>query len=183
VITGERIRLRAISRDDLPMFVDWLNDQDVREGLSLHYPMSVDNEQKWYDAMLQEPIDEHPLTIEIRNGDAWVTVGNCGFHKIDWRNRSAEVGIFIGEKSYWNQGYGTETMRLLLSHGFDTLNLNRIFLRVFSQNARAIRAYEKVGFKYEGLFRQAEYQKGRYIDVQFMSVLHSEWHDAQGQVE
>jgi RimJ/RimL family protein N-acetyltransferase len=183
VIIGERVRLRAISRDDLPIFVAWLNDPEVRAGLSLFVPLSVDNEQKWYDAMLQEPAEEHPLTIEIRTGEEWVMAGNCGFHKIEWRNRSAEVGIFIGDKSYWNQGYGTETMRLLLCHGFETLNLNRIFLRVFSTNARAIRAYEKVGFIREGLFRQAEYQNGRYIDVLFMSVLRSEWKDAQPQAE
>ncbi len=66
-------------------------------------------------------------------------------------------------------------MRLLLKHGFDTLNLNRIYLRVFSNNVRAIRCYEKAGFVQEGRFRQAHYQDGEYWDVLVMSVLRSEW--------
>ena len=118
--------------------------------------------------------------IELREAESWVPVGNCGFHKIDWRNRSAELGIFIGEKSYWSQGYGTEAMRLLLKHGFETLNLNRIFLRVFNSNLRAIRSYEKAGFIAEGKMRQAEFRRGAYKDVILMSVLRSEWDGARG---
>jgi RimJ/RimL family protein N-acetyltransferase len=66
-------------------------------------------------------------------------------------------------------------MRLMLQHGFDTLNLNRIFLRVYSNNLRAIRCYEKAGFVQEGCMRQAHYQDGNYLDILLMSVLHSEW--------
>jgi len=179
MIVGERVRLRAPSREDLPRFVAWLNDPEVREGLALYFPLSLDYEEKWYENMLEAPVDERPLVLELRNDEAWIPVGNCGFNNIDWRNRSSELGIFIGEKSYWNQGYGAETMRLLLKHGFETLNLNRIFLRVFSSNTRAIRSYEKTGFIQEGRMRQAEFRQGTYMDVILMSVLRSEWDGAQ----
>lgn len=175
MIYGEGIRLRAPERSDLENFVAWLNDPEVRQGLSLYLPLSMGEEEKWYQGMLERPSAEHPLVIEIQLGDAWKPVGNCGFHAIDWRSRSSEVGIFIGEKSLWNQGFGTSAMRLLLKVGFDTLNLNRIFLRVHSDNPRAIRSYEKVGFVHEGIFRQGEYKDGRFIDIFFMSVLRSEW--------
>jgi RimJ/RimL family protein N-acetyltransferase len=66
-------------------------------------------------------------------------------------------------------------MRLLLKHGFDTLNLNRIYLRVFETNPRAIRAYEKAGFTHEGCQRQAEFKEGRYLDVLVMSILRNEY--------
>jgi RimJ/RimL family protein N-acetyltransferase len=175
LIEGERIRLRAIERSDLAQFVRWLNDSDVRAGLDIFLPFSLDEEERWYERMLETPADEHPLAIEARDGDAWRSIGDCGFHSIDWRSRSAETGIVIGDKNYWNQGYGTDAMQLLLKHGFDTLNLNRIYLRVFSNNARAIRCYEKAGFVQEGRFRQAHYQDGEYQDVLVMSVLRSEW--------
>ncbi len=84
--------------------------------------------------------------IEIKDRRRLASIGNCGFFDINWRIRSAEVGLFIGEKSCWNKGYGTEVMRLLLQHGFGTLNLNRIFLRVDAENLGGIRAYEKAGF-------------------------------------
>jgi RimJ/RimL family protein N-acetyltransferase len=180
LITRERVRLRAPSRDDIPRFVVWLNDPEVRQGLSLYLPLSMDEEQAWFENMIKRPAEERPMVIEIRSGESWTPVGNCGFHQVDWRNRSGEVGIFIGEKTYWNQGIGTEVMVMLVEHGFATLNMNRIFLRVFADNLRAIRSYEKTGFVHEGRMRQAEYHGGQYVDVLFMSILRSEWQDRQG---
>ena len=176
MIYGERIRLRANERADLPCFVEWLNDPEVREGISSYLPLSLAREEQWYENMLKLPRDEQPLGIEIRDEhDTWKLIGNCGFFEFNWRCRSAEVGIFIGQKSIWNKGYGTEVMRLLLKHGFETLNLNRIFLRVYATNLRAIRCYEKAGFVHEGRLRQAEYKHGEYVDFHVMSVLRSEY--------
>lgn len=177
MIIGERIRLRAPEREDLPRFVAWLNDPEVREGLDLYLPMSMVEEERWFENMLENPAAEHPMVIEIRVGDQWIPVGNCGFHVIDNRVRSAEVGIFIGEKKYWSQGYGTQVMRMLQRHGFETLNLNRISLRVYEDNPRAVRAYQKAGFIDEGRLREGMYKKGRYIDVLLMSVLRSDWEE------
>jgi RimJ/RimL family protein N-acetyltransferase len=155
--------------------VTWLNDPEVLAGLSLYLPLSMGEEEQWFQDMLKAPGSEHPLVIETREGDEWVPVGTCGFHQIEWKNRSGELGIFIGEKRCWNKGYGTEVMKLLLQHGFNTLNLHRIFLRVFSNNPRAVRSYEKAGFVHEGCMRQAEYRDGQYVDVLLMSVLRPEW--------
>ena len=177
MIYGDRIRLRAVTRSDLPQFVEWLNDPEVRAGLLTYLPLSIENEENWFENMIKSPAVQHPMVIEVRSGEEWKMIGDCGFHIIDWRNRSAEIGIFIGEKSYWNQGYGTEVMRLLLKHGFNTLNLNRIALEVFETNRRAIRTYEKAGFVHEGRRRQDIFQEGRFIDVLLMSVLRSEWQD------
>ncbi len=177
MIYGDRIRLRSVTRRDLPQFVEWLNDPEVRSGLLMYLPLSFEDEEAWFENMIKSPAAQHPMVIEVRSDDDWIMIGNCGFHLIDWRIRSAEVGIFIGEKSYWNQGYGTKVMRLLLKHGFNTLNLNRIALEVFETNPRAIRTYEKAGFVHEGRRRQDMFQDGRYIDVLLMSVLRSEWQD------
>jgi RimJ/RimL family protein N-acetyltransferase len=97
------------------------------------------------------------------------------FLPIDQKARSVEIGIMIGEKDYWNKGHGTEAMRTMCRYGFEELNLNRIWLRVFDTNPRARKAYEKAGFVYEGTLRQAEYKHGRYIDVHIMSILKSDW--------
>jgi RimJ/RimL family protein N-acetyltransferase len=175
MIYGQRVRLRPPERGDIPHFAAWLNDPEVRSGLALYLPLSLVEEELWFENMIKSPAPEHPLVIEIKDNGDWTTVGNCGFHQIDWRNRSAEVGIFIGEKAYWNMGYGTEVMCLLLAHGFNTLNLHRIGLRVFENNRGAIRSYEKAGFQNEGRLRQAEFQEGKYWDVRLMSVLRSDW--------
>ena len=177
MIYGDKLRLRAVERSDLRRFVEWLNDPEVREGLLLHLPLSMAEEEKWFEDMIKRPAVEHPMVIEIRQDESWVMIGNCGIHNIDWRLRSAEVGIFIGEKGYWDQGYGTEAMRVLLDHSFNTLNLNRIALQVYEDNPRAVRAYEKAGFVHEGRERQGMYKNGRYVDIIWMSVLRPEWRE------
>ena len=181
MIIGNRIRFRGVERSDLPTFVKWLNEPEVKQGVMIHHPFSQAEEENWYEEMIKLPIDQHVMGIEARETDTedgeeqWKLIGSLAFNEIDWRNRAAEFGIMIGDKNYWNRGYGTEAVRLLVNHGFTTLNLNRIFLRVFENNPRAIRAYEKAGFVHEGRLRQAEFRDGKYIDVLMMGVLKDEF--------
>jgi RimJ/RimL family protein N-acetyltransferase len=181
MIYGERIRLRAAECSDLSLFVKWLNDPEVIQHLSLYAPLSLAAEEKWFEGMLQRPPAEQVFVIEKRQPDeSWLPLGNCSFMDFDWRVRKAEFGIFIGEKVYWNQGYGTEATRLMLRYGFDTLNLHRIWLRVHQNNPGAIRAYEKAGYVREGVQRQAVFADGQYYDMIVMSVLRPEWEAQKG---
>ncbi len=180
MIIGDQIRFRSIEKEDLPYFVKWLNDPEVRRGLSMIMPLSQAEEEDWFEGLLKRSPFERPLAIEIQPDsqvDEWIFVGNCGLFGIDWQNRFAEIGIHIGEKGYWNQGFGTKAMLLILKHGFENLNLHRLWLRVFETNLRAVRSYEKAGFKEEGKFRQAQFIDGKYVDVMIMSVLKTEWQD------
>ncbi len=175
MIYGKRIRLRRPEREDLQTFTEWVNDPEVTKGLTLYLPMGLWEEEVWFESLGKRPPAERPMVVEIREGEAWRAIGNCGYHNIDTVSRSGEVGIMLGDKSVWNQGYGTETMRLLVKHGFETLNLNRVQLYVYDDNIWAIRTYEKVGFVHEGRRRQAEYKDGKYKDVLVMSILRDEW--------
>ena len=175
MIYGKRVRLRALEKGDVAKFYDWVNDPEVTAGLTLFLPMSTLDEEKWFERVMQRPQEERPFAIEIRDGEGWRLVGNCSFFDLDRVALAGEVGIMIGDKLVWGQGYGAETMELLLRHGFWTLNLNRVSLRVYADNERAIRAYEKAGFVLEGRLRQAVYKQGKYHDVLMMSVLRNEW--------
>lgn len=175
IIHGERIRLRAVERDDVKKFCAWVNDPEVTRHLTLYLPLSTVDEENWFDSLSTRDQSEKPLAIEIRDGDGWKLIGNCSAFGIDTVSRVAELGIMIGEKEEWNKGYGTETMTLLLRHCFETLNLNRVYLHVYAENLRGKRAYEKAGFVEEGRLREAIYKRGKYDDVIVMSVLRSEW--------
>jgi RimJ/RimL family protein N-acetyltransferase len=175
VIYGERIRLRATEHEDVKKFCVWVNDPQVTRYLSLYLPMSTVDEENWFERMTKRDQAEKTLVIEVRDGDGWKMIGNCGVFDIDSVNRSGELGIMIGEKDEWNKGFGTESMRLLVRHCFETLNLNRAYLRVYAENLRAKRSYEKAGFVEEGRLREAVYKHGKYDDVILMSVLRSEW--------
>lgn len=175
IIYGKRIRLRAVEREDVQKFHEWVNDPEVTRGLVMIMPMSMRDETEWFEGLSKRELNQRPLSIEIRKGKGWKLIGNCGVFGIEWENRSGELGIMIGEKSEWNKGYGAEGMSLLLKHGFETLNLNRIYLRVYAYNIGAVRAYEKAGFILEGRLREAVYKLGKYDDVLIMSVLRSDW--------
>ena len=178
MIQGKRTRLRAMERADLPRFVAWLNDPEVTAGLLLYPTLSMDQEEQWYQRNLERPREEQPFIIEVCVGENWLPIGDVGLHNLNWKDRQAEVGIVIGEKAYWGQGYGSDAMRLILRHAFNNLNLHRVVLQVFADNPRAVRSYEKVGFTHEGRLREDVFKNGRYIDVLIMSILRSEWMDA-----
>ena len=183
MIYGDRIRLRPVERDDLPEFVKWLNDPEVRDGLAAVFPLGLAEEEQWFEKNLEKEPALRAWAIDALPGPedlaawpgSWTHIGGAGFHQIDWRNHSGEIGIVIGSKENWNQGYGTETVKTLVRWGFYELNLNRIFMRVYEDNGRAIRCYEKVGFKPEGRLRQDRFHNGRYYDTLIMGLLRSEF--------
>ncbi len=171
MIKGEKVRLRAIERGDIPVFVRWFNDPEVLQYLSLYMPMSAAEEERWFERQLDAQ-DRKVLAIETAEG---VHIGNIGLHDIDWKNRQAELGIAIGEKAYWGLGYGSDAIRTLLRFAFAEMNLHRIYLRVFDDNKRAIHCYEKCSFKLEGRLRECVYKDGQYHDQLLMSILQDEF--------
>jgi RimJ/RimL family protein N-acetyltransferase len=175
IIYGKRVRLRAVEREDVNKFHEWVNDPEVTRGLAMYLPMSLTDEENWFNSLAKRDQKEKPLAIEIRKGKSWKLIGNCGVFDVDSVNSSAELGIMIGEKLEWNKGYGAEVMSLLVKHCIETLNLNRVSLKVYTENIRAVRSYEKAGFVLEGRLREAVYKFGKYDDILIMSVLRSEW--------
>jgi RimJ/RimL family protein N-acetyltransferase len=175
ILYSERLRLRAPEREDIPIFLKWVNDPDVCEHLQHYTAMNLEQEEAWYEAMIKGPRTEMPLVIEVREGEEWLPIGNIAFLGIHLVNRDSEIGIMIGEKAYWNKGYGTEAMQRMLQYGFEELNLHRIYLQVYEGNDRGKQAYKKAGFIHEGTMRQVRYHRGRYWDVDIMSILKNEW--------
>jgi RimJ/RimL family protein N-acetyltransferase len=175
-ILGTRIQLRAIERSDIPTFVRWLNDPEVVANLLLYLPISQAQEEKWFEDYLRDT-NRHIFGIETVDGEL---IGNVALEDINWKDRCAELGIVIGEKAHWDEGYGTDAVRTLLRFAFQEMNLHRVFLRVFEDNARAIRCYEKCGFQNEGRLRQAEFSRGCYRDELLMGILSSEFSAAEG---
>ncbi len=176
MIYGHRVRLRAIERSDIPNFVRWFNDPEVRQYLLMYSPMSEAQEERWFERQLEGA--DHLFAIEALVDGEWVHIGNCGLHKIDWKNGHAELGIVIGEKAFWGQGFGTDAVRALLRFAFHELRLHRVYLDTYDFNPRAIRCYEKAGFRREGTKREALFREGCYHDVHLMAILRHEF-DAQ----
>ncbi len=170
MLKGKLVVLRPTEQEDLGNYVQWMNDPDVLAYFGSYLPYNMLKEEAWFESMSRDASVIHfAIDYDGRH------VGGCGFSSIDYRNRSAEVGLFIGDKSLWNQGLGQDVLRTMLAYGFDYLNYHRIFLRVYEENIRAVHAYEKVGFVHEGRFREANWRHGRWQDILVMSILAPEW--------
>ncbi len=170
-LIGTNVYLRPLDRGDAPAFVSWLNDPEVSRYLLVYRPMTLAVEEEFLSRLNRD--DDLVLGLVLRDGDR--LIGGIGLHNIDQRCRRASFGILIGDKAAWGKGYGSEATRLMLRHAFETLNLNRVWLHVYEYNQRGIRAYEKVGFRREGVLRQDTFRDGRYWDTIAMAVLREEW--------
>ncbi|MBC7318676.1 GNAT family N-acetyltransferase [Candidatus Bipolaricaulota bacterium] len=171
---GKDLRLRAIEREDIPRFLRWFNDPEVRQFVVMHEPLSRAKEEKWFEEHLSRA-DEIILAIEVLVEDEWTHIGNIGLHRIDLKNRTAVLGIVIGEKNFWGQGYGREAIRVLLRYAFFELGLNRVELETFEFNTRAIRCYEALGFKKVGVRRRAFFRDGKFHNLILMDLLAEEF--------
>jgi diamine N-acetyltransferase len=170
MILGEHVVLRAIEREDLPNYVRWLNDPQVLEHFGRFAPLSLVQEEEWYENMLRDPsVCNFAVEFEGQH------VGGAGFSGIDGRNARAEVGLFIGVPDLWDRGLGRDVLQALVRFGFEQMNLHRIALRVFAGNSRAVHLYEKLGFQHEGRWREAGFRHGCYHDILWMSILREEW--------
>jgi RimJ/RimL family protein N-acetyltransferase len=137
----------------------------------MYMPMSVAKEELWFEDQLKDK-NSHIFGIETLDGKL---IGNIGIGELDHRSRRAILGITIGEKDYWDQGYGAEAVITLLRFVFKEMNLHRVSLRVYEFNYRAIRCYEKCGFVSEGRLRQAHFHDGDYHDELVMGILREEF--------
>ncbi len=165
-LTGKKCFLSPMSPDDAEIYARWLNDMEVVRFLTMASSViNVGKERK----ILEELAGNHNYGIVTLEDDK--LIGTCGLVNMDSVNRSAEIGIFIGDKAYWHQGYGSEAMTLLMDYGFRYLNIHNIFLQVYSFNENAVECYRKLGFREVGRRRQAVYRDMTFHDVIFMDIL------------
>ena len=177
MIEGNKVNLRAIERTDIDKAFVWINDREVTHWLTMIMPMSMAEEEKWFDSLLTRENDRL-YAIETKDGQL---IGNIGLHSINWGTRSTMLGIMLGEKDFWGKGYGTDAVDTVLKIAFHHLGLHKVWLFTYDFNLRAQKSYEKSGFKVEGTFRDDKFHEGKYHDSIFMSILEDEWRELQGE--
>jgi RimJ/RimL family protein N-acetyltransferase len=170
-IVGESVALGPMRRDLIPTYQRWVNDFGTLRTLFITPgPMTLEQETVWYDASAVP--GEVGFTIYERA--TWRPIGNCGLHRVNQRDRTAEFGIMIGEKDCWGRGFGRDALGALLDYAFRHRNAHKVWLEVSADNERAIRAYRACGFVEEGRLREQQWADGRYKDVITMGALRAE---------
>lgn len=172
MLTGEKTRIRCLEEADLDNCLAWVNDPEVTRLLAIRTPISRKQEEAWLQmTMSGERTGDKVFAIETLDGRY---LGNIGLHNIDYVSGVAELGIVIGVKEYWGQGYGTDAARTLLRFAFREMRMRKIILKVFCTNIRAQRAYAKIGFKEVGRLKQHFLKDGMFEDEIYMEIFAEE---------
>jgi len=175
-LAGKKCYLSPIDVNDAEKYAEWLNDREIVNFLSIAAKsISVETERE----LLHTLSKEHCYGI-IDTGTETL-IGNIGLHTIDYLNRSAEIGIFIGNKDYWASGYGAEALSLLIDYAYRILNIHNISLKLFDYNERALKCYQAVGFQKIGAIRDGLIRNMEYHNIILMDILPTEFYEKNPQ--
>ena len=184
MLEGKLVRLRAIGPEDAERAYPWINDTEVTQYLMLRYPISLAAERNWaQEAATKLNGFENELRLAVETLTDHRHIGFIGLHRVQPEDRTAELGVAIGDKEFWAKGYGTDAILVLLRFAFYQMNLHRVGLGVFDFNERGMACYQKCGFQEEGRFRENHFHEGRYCDTVRMGVLRREFQDLHGRTE
>ncbi|MBT2291500.1 GNAT family N-acetyltransferase [Paenibacillus albidus] len=177
MITGTKVELRPVSLEDFRRTYEWRNDEETAKleaGTSLfrfsHVPFEQIESSYEKEIISLDKREEGKFSIYTR-GEHSKHIGLIVYRELNIISRRCTLGIGIGDKEYWNNGYGSDALKALIHYLFETMNLNRVQLDTWSGNVRAIRSYEKCGFVVEGRLRNDAYIDGKYYDTVIMGLL------------
>ena len=173
---GERIYLRILEKTDIPTTQKWINDPEMSAIMGYLPTKSLLNQEKWYDSLVNDDTRYIFAICLIENNEH---IGNVALGRIDYISRNAMYSIFIYEKKYRQNGYGSEATRQMLSFAFNRLNLHKVYLRTSPVFVDAIKMYERLGFVREGILREHHYDDGKYSDKIIYSMLKHEYEKNQ----
>jgi RimJ/RimL family protein N-acetyltransferase len=144
-LSGQKVNLRPIQDGDLLRRAEWLNDAETVELFVGSPPVRIyecEDAERWRHSL---EIDSRAIlwAIDSKQGRH---IGDVDLHNIDHQERLAKLTILLGDKAFWNNGYGTDAIRTMLRYAFMEFKLERVHLRVYDFNKRGIRCYQKCGF-------------------------------------
>jgi ribosomal-protein-alanine N-acetyltransferase len=173
-LQGTKVYLRPLEENDAyGNYAKWFNEAEVCVGNGHHiFPYLNEHALDYINRTRQSKNSLVLAIISVENDEH---IGNISLQDIHTIFRSAEFGIILGEKQYWNRGVSKEAARLIIHHGFAALNLNRISCGTFENNLGMHKLAESLGFKKEGVRRSAAYKNNVYLDVVEYGLLKEEW--------
>ncbi len=182
IFRGELVRVTAEEPDVLlKEEFHWQHDSEfVRMADSA--PLSLSSQKKLKDRMekrLENGFSPERYPFSVRTLAEDKLIGFFSLY-VELTHSNAWVGIGIGDRDFWSKGYGTDMMRVCLCYAFLELGMQRVSLGLHGYNARALRSYEKAGFKLEGYTRQDVLREGKRFNTIWMGILRDEWLQQNG---
>ena len=177
LLRGEKVWLRPLEERDLPAYVAGINDTEVGGLAGYAAPMSTEQAKGWLDHVNEKAKKGEGFFFAVCELGDDRFVGTTWLKDVNFWHSSAELAIYM-DRDHIGAGFGTDAQRVLLKFAFNAVGLNRVWLTVYASNARAIRSYEKLGFRREGLARQSWRGPNGLEDSALMASLRDEWEAA-----
>jgi len=172
-LEGEKIELRRHAPRNYSLYAEWYGDPEIWHLTSwAASPLNRSAVEKMFEDRELSQTDDS-FAIHVKGDDE--PIGVISLMNKSEANQSAELSVIVGHRDDRHKGYGTEAIDRLLRYAFEELGLNRIGLSVFDFNEEAISAYEKLGFRAEGRYRQAIKRRSGFHDAILMSILKNEY--------
>lgn len=183
MIKGEKIGLRAIEQEDLVQLRNWRNKPDLRLNFREYRELSMKDQNNFYEMVVQsqnhvvfgiiiskqenEPLKPH----SDYSIDHLKLIGVCRLSYINWHDRNAEAGIYIGDESELGKKYASDALQTLVTYGFCELGLQRIWAEIYLFNKASLGLFLRCGFKEEGVLRKAHFTQGRFVDSRIVAII------------
>lgn len=171
MIKGNLVGLRAIEKSDLMLMRDWRNIPSFRKNFREFRELNMKNQEVWHD-YISSSKNDFMFIIERLSDN--LPIGVCGLIYINQIINSGDFSFYIGHNNSYidDEGYANDAAKLLINYGFDTLNLNKIWMELYEFDEMKISFFtEKHSFKVDGKLRQNCYESGKYYDSFIISLL------------
>ncbi|MDF2645375.1 MAG: acetyltransferase, family [Paenibacillus sp.] len=173
MLEGQRISLRCLEVEDLPLIAAWRNQSEIRRSFFNKALLAASGQKKWFERIIEDRSKQFFVGV---SKDSNLPFGMISLVDIDLANQKAEIGTtIVGDQSMWGKGIASEMIALLLEYAFVDLGLNRVYAYAIDYNKGSIRVKEKGGFQMEGVLRQHHYSNGSFHDVMIMGITRQEW--------
>lgn len=169
-LSGKKVNLCLLNAElQLDDCVRWLNDTSLTQYLAAgSFPQYHGNENEWFENSIKNCHEK--IVLAIYKKDLNEFIGIMGLEKINFINRTATTGSFIGEEENRNQGYGHDAKMILLNYAFNRLNLHKVYASAIAFNQRSIKFNQRCGYKIEGTLKQHIFANGQYYDQVLLAV-------------
>ena len=176
MIVGNLVSLRAVEREDLPLFRDWRNREDFRKHFREYRELNLDDQQNWFQSTVVSGNQALMFTI-VLNDEMHTPIGCCGLCYINWVHRNADLSLYIGhDNAYIDQkGYAKEACELLFRYGFSELNLYKIWTEIYEFDELKMELYAQMGMRQDGLLRDNYFYNNQWWNSRILSILHTEY--------
>lgn len=174
---GKYVKLRPLEEEDLKLLRDWRNSKDVRKTTREYRLLNMINQKKWFELIYAENPPKH-IMFGVENKNKKKIAGVTGLTYIDWKNKHAEISIYLSSKSWQKTKEAKDTINTIIEYGFEELNLHRLWVEIFQISKENIELFEQLKFVKEGILRDKVWRQGKWWNSILYSKLSTEYkHD------